>query len=447
MRFTPLGATDTVTGSCHLVEHDDYQLLLDCGLYQGAEEERNVHRFGFDPHGLDAVVLSHAHLDHVGRAPRLVREGYRGPIFATGSTLRIAPVMLQDALEVMTEQRMRALRRGDPLPEQLWTGGDLRRFRKLGERVEYHQPFTVGPFTITLHDAGHIAGSAFVEVEAGGRRLVFSGDLGNRSKVVLPDPEPAPVADLVVCEATYGDRPHRPFPESLEELATIAREVLNGGGRLIIPSFALERTQELLYHLRQLELDGRIPRVPVYLDSPLAIEVTQVYRHLYRDFDPVVQRVFDAHQHPFSPSDLRPTLTVEESKAINHSPGPMVIIAGSGMLHGGRILHHLRNHLNDARNCLVIFSYQPRGGLGRRLVDGVNQVTIFGRSVRVNARIETLGGFSAHAGQDELLNWLDGQARVMLVHSEPDNAAVLAGLLSKRGTQVVPTQRGQGVVV
>lgn len=447
MRFTPLGATDTVTGSCHLLEHDDYQLLLECGLYQGAEEERNVHRFGFDPRGLDAVVLSHAHLDHIGRAPRLVREGYRGPIFATGSTLRIAPVMLQDALEVMTEQRMRALRRGDPLPEQLWTGGDLRRFRKLGERVDYGEPLRLGPFTVTLHDAGHVAGSAFVEVEAGGRRLVFSGDLGNKSKIVLPDPEPAPPADLVVCESTYGDRPHRPFPESLDELAQVAREVLGKGGRLLIPSFALERTQELLFHLRQLELEGRIPRVPVYLDSPLAIEVTQVYRHLYDDFSPEVQAVFDGHDHPFTPYDFRPSLTVEESKAINRQSGPMIIVAGSGMLHGGRILHHLRNHLNDPRTCLVIFSYQPRGGLGRRLVDGTRQVTIMGHQVRVNARIETINGFSAHAGQDEILQWLEGQKRVMLVHGEPENSQVLAGLLAERGVDVVPTERGKAVEV
>lgn len=447
MHITPLGAADTVTGSCHLVEHDGHQLLLDCGLYQGAEEERNVHRFGFDPRALDGVVLSHAHLDHIGRAPRLVREGYRGPFYATRATLRIAPVMLQDALEVMTEQRMRALRRGDPLPEQLWTAGDLRRFRKQGESVEYGEPLRIGPFTVTLYDAGHVAGSAFVLVEAGGRRLLFSGDLGNRSKVVLPDPTPAPPADLVVCESTYGDRPHRPFPESLEELAGIARDVLHGGGRLMVPSFALERTQELLYHLRELELEGRIPQVPVYLDSPLAIEVTSVYRHLYDDFSAEVQEVFDRHEHPFTPADLRQSLTVEESKAINTTPPPMIIVAGSGMLHGGRILHHLRNHLSDARNCLVIFSYQPRGGLGRRLVEGVKQVSIMGHTIKVRARIETVNGFSAHAGQDELLAWLEGQRRVLLVHGEPEVSGILAQKLTERGVEVVPTVRAQPVEV
>lgn len=447
MQVTPFGASRTVTGSCHLVQEGGTRILLDCGMYQGSEEDRNADRFGFDPRSLDAVVISHAHLDHIGRLPRLVREGAKCPVYMTDATATLLPIMLEDALHVMEYDRERAKRHGHPPPQPLWTWRDLQSLMKRIETMPYHQDRSIGSLTVRLHDAGHLPGSAFVEVRDGGRTLLFSGDLGHPGKHVLPAPDTAPRADLVLCEATYGDRPHRSFAATLAEFEQVLSEVLGDGGQVVIPSFALERTQELLFHIRVLEEQGRIPSVPVFLDSPLAIRVTSAFGSLAGSFTDDVRTVREAGGDPFSPADLRCTATVEASKAIAEHHGPAIVIAGSGMLSGGRVLHHLKRMLPESRHCLMIVGYQPRGGLGRRLIDGDYPVRIYGTRVPVYARIETINGFSAHAGQDHLLSWLEGQERVALVHGEPEAIDTLEASLRERGQSVVEARWGEPMVV
>lgn len=447
MQVTPYGASRTVTGSCHLVESESSRVLLDCGMYQGAEEDRNADRMGFDPRTLDAVVISHAHLDHIGRLPRLVREGAKVPVVMTEATATLLPIMLEDALHVMEYDRERARRHGHPSPQPLWTWRDLQGMLKRIEVLDYDTPRTFGDLTVRLHDAGHLPGSAFVEVGDGQRALLFSGDLGHPGKHVLPPPDRAPRADLVLCESTYGDRPHRSFEATLAQLEEVLSQVLGDGGQVVIPSFALERTQELLFHLRALEEAGRIPQVPVFLDSPLAIRVTAAFGSLEGSFTDEVRAVRDSGVDPFSPADLRCTATVDASKAIAEVHGPAIIIAGSGMMSGGRVLHHLRRLLPESRNALLIVGYQPRGGLGRKLVDREYPVRIYGEKVSVYARIETINGFSAHAGQDDLLDWLEGQPRVALVHGEPEAIDTLEALLRGRGQSVVEARWGEAIAV
>ncbi|MER3488367.1 MAG: MBL fold metallo-hydrolase [Meiothermus sp.] len=442
MRITPYGAAQTVTGSCHLVERSGYKLLLDCGAYQGSEDHRNAEPFGFEPGEVDAVVISHAHHDHIGRLPILIRRGYRGKVHLSEPTRRFLPVILEDALRLMTEER-----KSRKAPHLLWDQADLDELYQRLEPVPLHQDLALGPFTVRLQGAGHLPGSAFIEVREGERRLIFSGDLGNRSKEVLPDPEnPAP-ADLVLCEGTYGDRPHRPFDQTIAEFAQILSEHLGQGGKVFVPSFALERTQEVLYYLRELEQQNKIPSVPVYVDSPMADRISEIYPQVKRYFSPEVQALYERGIDPFSPRYLRHTHTVEDSKALGDRFGPLVIVAGNGMLSGGRILHHLRQGLPDPKNALVITGYQPRGGLGRVLLEGAQQVRMFGEDVRVRAQTYTLGGFSGHAGQDELLDWLKGENRVALVHGEPDKLQTLARALGSRGQRATVAEWGEPIEV
>lgn len=352
VQVTPFGACGTVTGSCHLVEFGDTRILLDCGMYQGEAEDQNEEPFGFDPATIDLVVLTHAHLDHIGRLPRLVHEGFRGPVLATAATHTLVEPMLEDALGIMTEDHRRRQRHGEdpgPLP---WDENDLEVLAELAEPLAHYQQREVGTGRVELLNAGHLPGSAFVQVEADGRRLVYSGDLGNRRKEVLPDPDYATPADLVLTEATYGDRNHRPLQQTVEEFADLLADVLGRGGRAIIPSFALERTQELLFYLRELEADRRIPLAPVYLDSPLAIEITRLYDGLRDTFGLQVRTLYDQGIDPFRPHQLTFTRSSSDSRRLNDLSGPATIIAGSGMFSGGRILHHLLHHLDDDRTVL-----------------------------------------------------------------------------------------------
>ncbi len=436
MRVTSYGAAGTVTGSCHLVEHDGYRLLLDCGAFQGKEEERNDDAFGFEPAQVDAVVLSHAHIDHIGRLPLLVARGYRGRVWATPATLAFLPILLEDALYLMNEDYQRAVRKGKKVEPPPWDETDLAALYDRLEPFELYQQRQFGPFQVRLDRAGHLPGSAFIEVEADGRSLVYSGDLGHRRKEVLPAPAYPPVANLVLCESTYGDRPHRPLAATLEELAQILAQSLEQGGKVFIPSFALERAQELLFYLREMEENRQIPRHPVYVDSPMASKITALYPQVYQDFGPEVQALYDRGIDPFRPSQLHFTRSVDDSKALNQLEGPAIVIAGSGMMSGGRILHHLRHGLSRAQNAVVIVGYQPRGGLGQQLIAGAREVRLFGEEVQVRASIHTLGGFSGHAGQDELLDWLTGEPRVALVHGEPDPIRQLQEKLLARGQQV-----------
>ncbi|WP_018110275.1 MBL fold metallo-hydrolase [Thermus igniterrae] len=431
MRIVPFGAAREVTGSCHLLQAEGRRVLLDCGMFQGREEAKNQAPFGFDPKEVDAVVLTHAHLDHVGRLPKLFREGYRGPVYATRATGLLMRIVLEDALKVMEEPFF-----GEEDVEAV--------FHHL-KPLEYGEWLRMGDLTLSFGQAGHLPGSAFVVAQGEGRTLVYSGDLGNRQKTVLPDPSPPPRADLVLSEGTYGDRAHRPFPATVEEFLAILGETLAQGGKVFIPSFAVERAQEILFLLY--ENGHRLPKAPIYLDSPMAERVLALYPRLVRYFSEEVQQYFLEGKNPFRPRNLEVVESAEASKALSHEPGPMVVIAGSGMLTGGRILHHLKHGLADPQNALVFVGYQPRGGLGAEIIARPERVRLLGQEVPLRASVHTLGGFSGHAGQDELLEWLSGQPRVVLVHGEEEKLLALREALALRGQQASLARWGEGVSI
>lgn len=447
MRITPYGAAQVVTGSCHLVEHKGFQLLLDCGAYQGSDEERNDEPFGFDPKKIDAVIISHAHNDHIGRLPILIRQGYPGKIYVTEPTRLILPVILEDSLKLMQEERERLERKGREVAPLPWNEEDLKELYGRLEEANFYQTRGLGPFNYRLRDAGHLPGSAFIQLEADDRRLIFSGDLGHRRKDVLSDPDYPAQVDLVVSEGTYGDRSHKPFGATLEEFADILREVLGGGGKIFIPSFALERTQEVLFYIRELEQQEAIPAVPVFVDSPMASKISDIYPKVTDFFSPEVQHIYAHGIDPFKPKRLEYTHSVEESKALNQLEGPLIIIAGNGMLSGGRILHHLRLGLPSPKNAVIITGYQPRGGLGEMLIKEAETVRLFGDTVRVRAKTHTLGGFSGHAGRDELLDWLDSEKRIALVHGEVDKLESLGAALRSRAKNAFLAEWGRGIEV
>ncbi len=436
------GGAGTVTGSCHLVELDGATVLVDCGAFQGSDElfDLNAQPFGFDPRALPAVLLTHAHLDHAGRLPLLVRRGYDGPIHALPATRALAEHLLLDAAKLQHEDSERNRRKGRPVREPLFDDDDVRRTLELFEEVAYGRPFELPGMRVTAQRAGHIPGSASFLLEGGGRSIVLSGDIGNIRKDVLPDPTPCPPADVVVMESTYGDRDHRPFEDTLAELASVLRAAAERGGKILIPSFALERTQDVLYHLARLEDEHGIPSLPVYVDSPLAARVEDVYATCRDELSDEVQLLYRNGRDPFAPKHLRYTRTVDESKEINASDAAAIVIAGSGMLSGGRILHHLRAHLDDPRTTVLIVGFQPRGGLGRLLVDRADHVRVLGTQVRVRADVVTVGGLSAHADRTELLDWSRGagpDARLRLVHGEPEVSEALRATLVARGTHAV----------
>ncbi len=431
------GAAHTVTGSCHLVETAaGARLVLDCGLFQGGEDLIALNRqpFGFDL-DLDAVVLSHAHLDHTGRLPLLVKRGYGGPIFATRATIALAENLLADSARIQTEDAARAARHGRH-EDVLYDEEDVRATIDRMQPIAYGVPTEIAGLRLTPQVAGHIPGSASLLLEDAGFRAVFSGDIGNERKDVLPDPTPCPPADLVLMESTYGDRDHRSFDETLAEFASLLNGAVDRGGKILIPSFALERTQDILFHIARLEERHQIPALPVYVDSPLAQTVGEVYRRFPDELSDEVRLFFRNGVDPFAPKRLELSKTVEDSKAINTTRGAAIVIAGSGMMTGGRILHHLRNHLDDPTTTVLIVGFQPHGGLGRRLIDRQPRVRIFGAEVEVRASVATINGFSAHGDRTELLRWsaaLDERADIRLVHGEMTALAALRDAMRARG--------------
>ncbi|MBB3142096.1 MBL fold metallo-hydrolase RNA specificity domain-containing protein [Halomonas organivorans] len=462
-RLTFLGAVGEVTGSRYLLDVDGpsrpHRLLLECGLHQGGRELEgaNAVPFGRLAGQLEAVVLSHGHLDHAGLLPKLVREGYRGPIHCTADTAELLEIMLVDAAFVMAkdlewENRWRS-RAGKPALEPLYDEDDVVRTLEQCEPHDYGRPVTLpGDVTLVFRDAGHILGSAIVElaIPSGGqrRRLVFSGDLGNPASALMKTPEKVHEADLVLMESTYGDRDHRPLPDTLEEFARVLDEAHADGGNVLIPAFAVGRTQEILYHLSVLYHEGRLHQQMVFLDSPMAIRVTELYARKHKALDPDDLRVLNvaAHGDPgqYLPI-LRLTRSVEESMAINRIHGGAIIIAGAGMCNGGRIVHHLRYNLERPSTRLVIVGFQARGTLGRQLVEGAERVRVLGEELAVKARVHTLGGFSAHAGQSELIGWAGAfrdHPRFYLVHGEPEAQRALQAALEEAGIQAeIPAYR------
>jgi metallo-beta-lactamase family protein len=445
IRLTFWGAAGRVTGSMHLLEAAGARTLLDAGLFQGSRREsaRLNAEVPFDARRIDAVVASHAHIDHVGRLPLLANRGFHGPIVVTPATRDLCAVMLPDSAHIQEKDFEYLERRGRAGPEAqpLYTMRDAVRVQELMVGVPYRRIHHLRKnLTIEYTDAGHILGSASVDVriaEATPHRLVFSGDIGRSGLPIIRDPDPpAGPVDTLIIESTYAERDHESVHDAEERLGETVRRVAARGGKLLVPSFAVGRTQELVYSLNKLFQTGKIPRVPIFIDSPLAIEATSVFRMHPEIFDRT-ERLIDVNDPIFDFSLVQYTRDVEESKKLNVLQGPAVIIAASGMAESGRILHHLKNHGGDHRSCILFVGYQGENTLGRRIQDGAEVVRIFGDEVAIRAEVATIGGYSAHADRTELRAWVRGIGgpirRAFCVHGEDAALEAMAAILRDEG--------------
>ena len=459
MHVTFSGAAREVTGSCHLLTVGEHTIALDCGMYQGrrAEAREKNRRLPFPPERLSAVVLSHAHIDHAGRLPMLTSGGFTGTIWATPATRDLCAIMLADSAHIQEKDAEFLRRRGQAAAEPLYTQADVGPLMQRMVSEPYNRTFNVAPgVRATFVDAGHIIGSAAVILECteGGvtRRLVFSGDIGRWGLPIIRDPQPpAGGADLVIMESTYGNRDHPPVIDMRAQLATIVAQTAARGGRVLIPAFAVGRVQEIVYDLHALARDKRIPAIPIYIDSPLAVDATSVFGMHPDTFDQtenLVQKVQDLFRFEL----VHYTRDVAESKALNSQRGPMIVIAPSGMCEAGRILHHLANGASDPRNTILIVGFQGEGTLGRRIVERQPMLRIFGDEIPLRARVEVLNGYSAHGDRSELERWVQGvrgtgkAPPVWLVHGEPEAQDAFAAQLGKLGYTVrcpVPGDRAQ----
>ena len=441
MRVHFHGAAGEVTGSMHLVEAAGKRVLLDCGMIQGGREAeaRNFEPFPFDPATLDALVVSHAHIDHIGRIPRLVRQGFRGPIFVQQAGADLLPVMLLDAASLAegdAERENRRRRAGEPEAMPLFTRDDVHDVLDLLQPLPYDARTPILPgIEIAFRDAGHILGSSIVELWADARKLVFSGDLGPDGTPILRDPAHVRQADLVLMEATYGDRNHRDRLDTIHEFGQILEQAWNERGKILIPAFAVGRSQELLYWFARYWDEWNLSRWRIFLDSPMAAKVVAAYGRHVDLFDEEALQVWKQKPSPFELPNLQLSESAQDSMAINRLEGGAIIIAGSGMANGGRILHHLKHNLGRANAHVVFVGYQAEGTLGRRLVEGAGWVRIHGRDYRVNAQRHTVGGLSAHADQRGLMDWYGGFEKhppLVLVHGEDKAREALAGEIGER---------------
>jgi metallo-beta-lactamase family protein len=442
MKITFHGAAGEVTGSQHLIETDGRRILLDCGLFQGrrAESRAKNERFHCNPKHLDAVILSHAHMDHCGNLPGLYKAGYRGPIFCTPATADVAEVMLKDSAKIQAEDARylrKKLQPGHPSVDPLYDEGHVDGTKKLFEDLPYGDWHEVGPdVRIRFSDAGHILGSAITELEIneGGtwKRIVFTGDLGRRGLPLLRDPVRVEGCDVLITECTYADRIHPDVDNIEAALQQIITKVVRRRGRVLLPAFAVGRTQSLIYFLNRLHNAGKLPDVPVYVDSPLSKEITLVYLRHTSDLDADVQRELRSDQHPFSFPGLRVIQSSAESAELNRQTQPFVVIASSGMCEAGRIVHHIKHGAADEKNCIVLIGFQAEHTMGRRIQDRVPYLRIFDREVPLRAEVESLSGLSAHADAADFKWWFEhlaqdrGVGRAFLVHGEP--AAARAGV-------------------
>jgi metallo-beta-lactamase family protein len=447
MKLSFHGAAQGVTGSCHLLECAGKRILVDCGFYQGGRElkEDNADEFGFDAASIDYLLLTHAHLDHCGRIPLLVNRGFTGEIIATAASRELARLIMLDSAGLQEEearyQNRRARRRGKSSAdiEPLYTTLDaLNALEYFGRAAAYNQSLQLSPdIQVTFINAGHILGSAclVLHVTEGSeqRSILFSGDLGLSDRPILRDPQVPPAVDIVVMETTYGDRQHKQLEPSVEELYTVINDTMERGGNVIIPTFALERAQELLFYLHAGKTKGILSDfLQVFLDSPMAISATEIFRRHRECYDEHTADLFASGQDPFKFSGLHFTRETAESMAINQLSRGAVIMAGSGMCTGGRVRHHLKQHLAREHSSIVFVGYAARGTLARRIVDGAKSVSIFGDDYPVRAQIHTIGGFSAHAGQAELLAWhkqTGNPDTTFLVHGEKDSMEAFSRLL------------------
>jgi len=460
MKISFLGGVGTVTGSMYRVRINKRNILLECGLYQGKRAKmRNRNRkFNFDVRRLNAVILSHAHIDHSGNLPNLVKSGYKGPIYATHATRDLCSAMLPDSgriheYDIAYANKLR-VRRGQPPMQPLYTERDALRTLNHFVSVGYGRSISLGKgVKLTFLDAGHILGSAMVLLTGQENgvplRLLFSGDLGQPNLPIVRDPTPMPPTDYLMVESTYGKRTHPPIEDTQQEFAAIVNKVVARGGRIIIPSFAVGRTQEIVYDLHQLTLKGQIPEIPVYVDSPLALNVTEVFRRHPDCYDQETHDFISqgGGRDPFGFSRLRYVRSVAESKALNDITEPIIIISASGMAEAGRVQHHLKHAVANGRNAVLITGWQAPNTLGRRMVEGTEFVRIFGESFPLRAEVYTLLGYSGHADRNDLLNWLAPQAGAVkaafVVHGEPKSATALAVAMRKQGYSrvIVPKRK------
>lgn len=434
MKVHFFGAAGEVTGSCFMVEHHETKILIDCGLFQGTQlaDERSHAPFPFDPTTVSAVIVTHAHIDHCGRVPQLFARGFRGAVFASEPTGALIKLQWDDMLHIMTNQSKHG---GSSM---LYEAQDVARAVAAVSGVPYGRVVECAPqMKFILHDAGHILGSAWVELHVDDRTIVFSGDIGNDNVPIIRETEPLVACDLLVTEATYGDRVHASGASRAEQLRAVVIDAVKRGGALMIAAFSLERTQEILYELdRLIERDHALPRVPIFLDSPLAIDANEVYRHSVNYYDAAAAAEWKRGNDFFEFPGLHVTRTVTESKVINGTPNPKIIIAGSGMLSGGRITHHLMRYLADARSTLLFVSYQAEGTLGRKILEQSRSVSIHGEQIPVRCHLARIDSYSAHGDQEKLVRWIgSGPSRpshVVVVHADPPAAAEFVQLVGAR---------------
>jgi metallo-beta-lactamase family protein len=441
-KLTFLGAAGTVTGSKYLVEAAGKRLLLDCGIFQGSNElsDRNYKPLSIDPKTIDYVVLTHAHLDHTGWLPCLVKAGYHGPIYANPATIELTSLLLKDSAHLQEEDTLHARKHGysrHANPHALYTPEDVDPVLRLMKPITRVGEFELSPeFHFVAYDAGHILGSTSMElaISESGKKIVviFSGDIGRYNQPILKNPvTPSSNADVLLCESTYGDRDHQ-SGDPREALAEVVNRVAKRGGSIVIPAFAVGRTQTFMYYLRELEDQQRIPRLPVYVDSPMALSATDLYVKYREDHDKNFAQVESANGgkgDPLNVHEFHLTRTPDQSKAINNVKTPCIIVSASGMVSGGRVLHHLVQRLPDPRNAVILAGFQAQGTRGRALQEGARTLRIYGQEVIVKAEIVMMGQFSAHAGKSELMRWLQGlpsaPKQTFLTHGEPAAAQSL----------------------
>lgn len=456
------GADRTVTGSMHQVHAAGKNLLLDCGLYQGRRDEarQRNQNFPFRPKDIDAVLLSHAHIDHCGNLPNLVKRGFTGPIYCTSATRALAAVMLGDSAKIQEEDAAYLNRKrqpDEPKVEPLYDSRDVYRTLHRLQAIPYDKPTSIGRgLEATFVDAGHLLGSAMIALHIDGpdglRRLSYTGDHGRPGQPILRDPESIPACDLLISESTYGGHVHEPVEETPGKLGEVIRRTTERGGKTIIPAFAVGRTQTIVYFLHQLISAGKLPELPIYVDSPMAVKATEVFRAHPECFDAETLRLMDQQPDLFGGRRVRYIESVHDSIALNHLREPCVIISSSGMCEAGRILHHLKNNIEDPRCTILIAGYQADGTLGRRIVERRPEVRILGRMYSLKAEVVVLNGLSSHADQPELLQsirpLLGTTQRIRLVHGEADRAEALAEALRGVGfADVAAPERGDSVPI
>lgn len=449
-----LGANRQVTGSRYCLETSKHRVLIDCGLFQErAFQSRNWDECPIDPETLDAVVLTHAHIDHTGLLPRLVRQGYNGPIYATKPTCDLADIMLLDAAHIQKEdlkykqKRHKKQGKTSPYPyEPLFDEHDAGNTLKKLVGVPYETSKEIfDDIHVTFHEAGHILGSSSLQFtvyddDGHARDVVFSGDIGQHGKPLIRDPAVVTQAEYLVMESTYGDRNHKDAGDVETQLETIINDTFKRGGKVVIPTFAVERAQELMYHLSRLVYDNKIPKAPIYLDSPMAVDVTETFRKHKDAYDEETWELINADVPPLRFPGLSMSRTVEQSKAINSVNGPAVVMSTSGMCTAGRIKHHLKNYIRDSKNTILFVGYQGRGTLGRLILEGKEEIRIHGKEHKVRAQISQIFGFSGHADRDGLLRWADSISpapkKTFLTHGEEESALAFADALREKGWEV-----------